>query len=58
MSERERDFNSGVRSCRTRINLAAYHEAKTFMRHLHDSHEAKTGRKIKPIVCQVVEGAN
>ena len=40
------------------INLVAYHEAENFMAHMAQSYEAKTGRKIKPIVCQVVEGAN
>ena len=40
------------------INLVAYHQAESFMEHMARSYEAETGRKIKPIVCQVVEGAN
>ena len=40
------------------INLVAYHQAESFMEHMARNYEAKSGRKIKPIVCQVVEGAN
>lgn len=40
------------------INLVSHHEAESFMAHMASGYEAKTGRKIKPIVCQVVEGAN
>lgn len=40
------------------INLVAYHRAESFMEQVARDYEAKTGRKIKPIVCQVVEGAN
>lgn len=39
------------------INRVAYHEAEGFMEHMARGYEAQTGRKIKPIVCQVVEGA-
>ena len=39
------------------INLVAYHEAESFMEHMARGYEAQTGRKIKPMVCQVVEGA-
>ena len=40
------------------LNLVAYHQAESFMEHMAHSYEAQTGHKIKPIVCQVVEGAN
>ncbi|MSU57259.1 MAG: galactokinase [Pedosphaera sp.] len=40
------------------INLVAYHQAEKFMEHMARSYEAQTGHKMKPIVCQVVEGAN
>jgi hypothetical protein len=40
------------------INLVAYHQAESFMEQVARDYEAQTGRKIKPIVCQVVEGAN
>jgi galactokinase len=40
------------------INLVSYHQAEDFMQHMAGGYEAKTGRKITPLVCQVVEGAN
>ena len=39
------------------VNLVAYHAAEPFMAHMAKSYEAKTGRKLKPFVCQIVEGA-
>jgi galactokinase len=39
------------------VNLVAYHGAEPFMAHLAHSYEAKTGRKLKPFVCQIVDGA-
>jgi galactokinase len=39
------------------INLVAYHQAESFMEHIAREYAARTGHKIKPAVCQVVEGA-
>jgi galactokinase len=40
------------------INLVAYHQAESFMEHMTREYEARTGQMIKPVVCQVVDGAN
>ena len=40
------------------INLVGYHQAESFMEHMARGYEAQTGHKMKPLVCQVVEGAN
>jgi len=39
------------------INLVAYHQAENFMEHMTREYETRTGHKIKPLVCQVVDGA-
>jgi len=39
------------------VNLVAYHAAEPFIAHMAKSYEAKTGRKLKPFVCQIVDGA-
>jgi galactokinase len=39
------------------INLVAYHQAESFMEHVAREYEARTGHKIKPVVCQVVDEA-
>lgn len=39
------------------VNLVAYHSAEPFMAHMVKSYEAKTGRKLEPFVCQIVDGA-
>lgn len=39
------------------INLVSYHQAESFMEHIAREYEEKTGQKIKPAVCQVVDGA-
>jgi len=39
------------------VNLVAYHDAEPFMAHMTRSYEAKSGRKLMPFVCQIVEGA-
>lgn len=39
------------------VNLVAYHAAEPFMAHMAKSFEAKTQRKLKPFVCQIVDGA-
>ena len=39
------------------VNLVAYHNAEKFMAQMSAGYEAKTGRKLKPFVCQGVEGA-
>ncbi|MEK7707881.1 MAG: hypothetical protein AAB380_07785 [Verrucomicrobiota bacterium] len=39
------------------INLVAYHQAEHFMETIARQYEARTGHKIKPVVCQVVDGA-
>ncbi len=39
------------------VNLVAYHAAESFMAQMAKNFEAKTGRKLKPFVCQIVDGA-
>ena len=39
------------------INLVSYHQAENFMEHMAAQYEARTGRKMKPLLCQVVDGA-
>jgi len=39
------------------VNLAAYHAAEPFMAFMAKRYEAQTGRKLKPVVCQIVDGA-
>ena len=39
------------------INLVAYHEAERFMEAMAKGYEAKTGHKLEPVVCQIVDGA-
>ena len=40
------------------INVVAYHQAESFMESVAQVYENHTGHKIKPVVCQVVDGAN
>jgi len=39
------------------INLVSYHQADGFMKHMASEYEGKTGHKLQPLVCQVVDGA-
>ena len=39
------------------VNLVAYHQVEDFSRHMSGSYEEKTGRVMKPMVCQIVDGA-
>jgi galactokinase len=39
------------------INLVAYHQAENFMGHMAKEYEVRTGHKITPTACQVVDGA-
>jgi galactokinase len=39
------------------INLVAYHEAERFMEAMARGYKAKTGRKMQPVVCQIVDAA-
>ena len=39
------------------INLVAHHQAEDFMRHMAATYEQRTGRKMQPVVCQIVDGA-
>jgi len=39
------------------INLVSYHQAENFMEHMAAQYETRTGRKMKPLLCQVVDGA-
>ena len=39
------------------INLVAYHQADDFMKTIAEQYEQRTGRKTKPVVCQIVDGA-
>lgn len=40
------------------INLVSYHQAEAFMRHMSEAYEDKTGHKLQPILCQIVDGAS
>jgi galactokinase len=39
------------------INLVSYHQAESFMRHMSQKYEERTGVKLTPVVCQIVDGA-
>lgn len=39
------------------INLVAYHQAESFIEHMTQNYEKQTGIKMKPMVCQIVDGA-
>ena len=39
------------------VNLVAYHQAEDFLRHMTEQYEQRTGRKMKPMICQIVDGA-
>lgn len=39
------------------VNLVAYHNAEKFLAQIAGSYEAKSGKKLKPFVCQAVDGA-
>lgn len=39
------------------INIVAYHQAQNFMETIARQYEERTGQKIKPVVCQIVDGA-
>ena len=39
------------------INLVAYHQVEDFRRVVASGYEERTGRTLKPMVCQIVDGA-
>jgi len=39
------------------INLVAHHQAEGFMAHMAAEYEKRTGIKMRPLVCQIVDGA-
>ena len=39
------------------INLVAHHQAESFMQHMSRTYEERTGVKMTPVVCQIVDGA-
>ena len=39
------------------INMVAYHQAHDFIETMARQYEQRTGRKMKPMVCQIVDGA-
>ncbi len=39
------------------LNLVAHHQAEQFMAHMATGYEKRTGGKLQPIVCQIVDGA-
>ena len=39
------------------VHLVAYHLVEDFLRHMSEQCEKRTGRKMKPMVCQMVDGA-
>ena len=40
------------------INMVKYHEVESFIAHMESGYEKATGIQMKPLVCQVVDGAN
>ncbi|MCX7721864.1 MAG: hypothetical protein N2379_02225 [Verrucomicrobiae bacterium] len=40
------------------VNLVAYHEAENFMDRIAREYETRTGQKINPFVCQIVDAVN
>jgi len=40
------------------INLVAHHQAESFMAHMAAQYQARTGHKVQPLLCQIVDGAN
>lgn len=39
------------------VNLVAYHQAEDFLRRMTEQYRHRTGRVMKPMVCQMVDGA-
>jgi galactokinase len=39
------------------INLVAYHQAEAFMEHMARQYEQRSGIKLQPLLCQIVDGA-
>lgn len=39
------------------INLVAHHQAESFIQHMSHRYEERTGVKLTPVVCQIVDGA-
>ena len=39
------------------INLVSYYQAESFMETIARLYEERSGHKIKPVVCQAVDGA-
>src|SRR6267378_6352282 len=39
------------------INLVTHHQAESFMNHMATSYEERTGIKLEPLLCQIVDGA-
>ena len=39
------------------INLVAHHQAESFMAHMAAQYQDRTGHHLKPIFCQIVDGA-
>ena len=40
------------------INLVTHHQADQFMEHMARQFEARTGQKLQPLLCQIVDGAS
>jgi len=39
------------------INLVSYHHAEAFMEFMARQYETRSGHKLQPVVCQIVDGA-
>ena len=39
------------------INLVAYHQVESFIAAMAEQYEQRTGRIMRPVVCQIVDGA-
>jgi len=40
------------------VSLVSYHEAEGFVRHIAAAYEERTGHRLDPVVCQIVDGAS
>ncbi len=40
------------------INLVSHHQAESFIEHMARQYEKRTGHKLQPVVCQIVDGAS
>ena len=46
-----------IRTSGATINLVAHHQAEDFMKSMARQYQARTGHKLEPMLCQIVDGA-